>query len=104
MYVSRLTFHTLPGRTQEAEDKLGMLRKWVEEAGGVNPRVMRNHFGSLGAPDLVFEQEVDDPGILEEQIKKVTANASFQEWSEEVSALLEQPSKRELYTIRNGSR
>ena len=103
MYISRLTFHTLPGKTQEAEDKLATLRKWVKEAGGVNPRVMRTHYGSSGAPDLVFEQEVSDPAILEEQIQQVTNNAHFQEWTQQMSLLLEQPSKRELYTIRNSS-
>ncbi len=103
MYVSRLTFHTLPGKTQEAEDKLATLRHWVEEAGGINPRVMRTHYGSLGAPDLVFEQEVADPGSLEEQIQKVTSNSSFQEWTQQMSSLLEQPSKRELYMVRNGA-
>lgn len=103
MYLSRLTFHTLPGKTQEAEDKLETLRRWVEQAGGVNPRVMRTHYGSLGAPDLVFEQEVADPGLLEQQIMKVTSNNSFQEWTHDMSLLLEQPSKRELYMIRNGA-
>jgi hypothetical protein len=47
------------------------LRDWVAEAGGLNPRVMRTHYGSLGAPDLVFEQEVANPDALEHQIKKV---------------------------------
>jgi hypothetical protein len=103
MYVSRLTFHTLPGKTQETEERLAMLRHWVEEVGGLNPRVMRTHYGSSGAPDLVFEQEVADPGVLEQQITKVTNNASFQEWAQQVSLLLEQPSKRELYMIRNGA-
>lgn len=103
MYVSRLTFHTLPGKTQEAERKLATLRQWVQEAGGVNPRIMRTHFGSSGAPDLVFEQEVADPAVLEEQIQTVTNNTRFQEWTQQMSSLLEQPSKRELYTIRNGS-
>jgi hypothetical protein len=102
MYVSRLTFHTLPGKTQEAESKLMTLRGWVEAAGGVNPRIMRTHFGSSGAPDLVFEQEVTDPAILEEQIHKVTSNPQFQEWTQDMSSLLEQPSKRELYTICDG--
>jgi hypothetical protein len=37
---------------------------------------MRTHFGSLGAPDLVFEQEVQNPNVLEQQIKKVTEKAS----------------------------
>ena len=93
----------MAGKTQEAEEKLATLRNWVVEAGGLNPRVMRTHYGSSGAPDLVFEQEVEDPAILEEQIQKVTNNTHFQEWTQQMSALLEQPSKRELYAIRNGS-
>jgi hypothetical protein len=60
---------------------------------------MRTHFGSLGAPDLIFEQEVADPGTLESQIKKVTDNREFQQWAKQVSTLLEQSSKRELYQI-----
>jgi hypothetical protein len=39
---------------------------------------MRTHFGSLGAPDLVFEQEVQNPNVLEQQIKKVTEKTEFQ--------------------------
>ncbi len=105
MYLSRLTFHTLPGKTHEAEDKLMALLDWVENAGGLRPRVMRTHFGSLGAPDLIFEQEVEDPGTLESQIKKVTENREFQQWAKQVSGLLEQSSKRELYQITSrGSR
>jgi hypothetical protein len=104
MYVSRLTFHTLPGKTEEMEQRLLTLLDWVEQAGGSRPRVMRTHYGSLGAPDLVFEQEVSDPGALEAQIKKVTANREFQLWAKEVSGLLEQSSKRELYCVaRSGS-
>lgn len=99
MFVSRLTFHTLPGKTEEMEHRLMTLLEWVEQAGGSRPRVMRTHYGSLGAPDLVFEQEVSDPGALESQIKKVTANKEFQQWAREVSGLLEQSSKRELYLI-----
>jgi hypothetical protein len=102
MYVSRLTFHTLPGKTHEVEKRLMTLLHWVEEAGGERPRVMRTHYGSLGAPDLVFEQEVTDPGSLEQQIKKVTANKEFQDWSRQVSGLLEQSSKRELLQISGG--
>ena len=99
MYVSRLTFHTLPGKTQEVEERLITLRDWVAEAGGLSPRVMRTHYGSLGAPDLVFEQEVANPDALEQQIKKVTENIRFQEWARHVAGLLEQSSKRELYQI-----
>ena len=99
MYVSRLTFHTLPGKTQEVEEKLITLREWVAEAGGLSPRVMRTHYGSAGAPDLVFEQEVANPDALENQIKRVTDNVRFQEWALQVAGLLEQSSKRELYQI-----
>jgi hypothetical protein len=105
MYVSRLTFHTLPGKTQEVEEKLMTLHEWVAHAGGLNPRVMRTHYGSLGAPDLVFEQEVTDSTDLEQQIKKVTENREFQQWSQQVARLLAQSSKRELYQINHsGSR
>ena len=104
MYLSRLTFHTLPGKTHEVEERLMMLRQWVEQAGGANPRVMRTHFGSSGAPDLVFEQEVTDPGTLEIQIKEVAGKGDFQQWAREVSGLLAQPSKRELYTVSDVAR
>jgi hypothetical protein len=99
MYLSRLTFHTLPGKTQEVEEKLRTLLGWVENAGGLGPRVMRTHYGSLGAPDLVFEQEVRDPTTLESQIKEVTGNKDFQAWTREISGLLQQSSKRELYDV-----
>ena len=99
MYISRLTFHTLPGKTQEVEEKLITLRDWVAEAGGLSPRVMRTHYGSLGAPDLVFEQEVENPDALKQPIKRVTKNIRFQEWARQVAGLLEQSSKRELYQI-----
>ena len=48
---------------------------------------------------MVFEQEVSDPGALELEIKKVTDNKDFQQWTQEVAKLLEQSSKRELYQI-----
>ena len=62
MFLSRLTFHTLPGKTEAVESKLLTLARWVDQAGGVKPRIMRTHYSSLGAPDLLFEQEVQDPG------------------------------------------
>ncbi|HWO42260.1 MAG TPA: hypothetical protein VNO43_10705 [Candidatus Eisenbacteria bacterium] len=101
MYVSRITFHTQPGKTQAVEDQLGALVRWVKEAGGMRPRILRTHYGSPGAPDLVFEQEVTDPSALEDQIKKVTENGEFQHWAQQVSDLLEHSAKRELYCIRN---
>jgi len=105
MYLSRVTCHTLPGKIHGAEQNLMTLLNWVENAGGVGPRVMRIHFGSLGALDLIFEQEIEDPATLELQIKQVTENREFQQWAKQVSALLEQFPKRELYQInRSASR
>jgi hypothetical protein len=99
VYLSRLAFHTLPGKTEAVESKLLTLAQWVSQAGGRNPRIMRTHYSSLGAPDLLFEQEVQDPAALEQQIKTVTEKKEFQEWSHQVAALLEQSSKRELFKI-----
>lgn len=104
MFLSRLSFHTLPGKTDEVEDKLMTLLQWVEEAGGRNARVMRTHFGSIGAPDLLFEQEVTDLESLERQIQNVTARNDFHLWSQQVSGLLQQASKRELFRIIAPSR
>ncbi|HEY7493238.1 MAG TPA: hypothetical protein VIH59_19260 [Candidatus Tectomicrobia bacterium] len=99
MYVSRLTFHTHPGKTNEVEQKLQTLMTIVGEAGGQHPRVLRNHFASLGAPDVVFEQEAQDLDTLEAQIKQVTAREDFQRWSTHMSELLAQSPKREVYLV-----
>jgi hypothetical protein len=99
MYVSRLAFATLPGRTHEAEEKLKQLRDLVAGAGGRRPRVLRAHFGSLGAPDLLFEEEVPDLAALEREIGDVTARDEFQRLSREISALLVHSSKREVYQV-----
>jgi hypothetical protein len=97
MYVSRLTFHTLPGKTHEVEQALQKLMALVGQVGGERPRILRNHFASLGAPDVVFEQEAPDLEALETQISQVTARAEFQQWSQQMSALLAQSPKREVY-------
>ncbi len=99
MYVSRLAFATLPGRTREAEEKLKQLRDLVAGAGGRRPRVLRAHFGSLGAPDLLFEEEVPDLAALEREVSDVTAREEFQRLSREISALLVHSSKREVYQV-----
>ena len=99
MYLSRLAFYTIPGRTGEVEQALGRLRGLVEAAGGGRPRVLRTHYASLGAPDLVFEQEAADLAALEGQMARVTETAEFQTWSREVSAMLIQSPKREIYTV-----
>ncbi len=99
MYVSRLAFHTQPGRTGEVEGALRHLRDLVEAAGGRRPRILRTHYASLGAPDLIFDQEADDLAVLEGQIGQVTENADFHAWTRQVSALLAQSPKREVYTL-----
>jgi hypothetical protein len=99
MYVSRLSFATRPGHTHEVEEKLKELREMVAGAGGQRPRVLRGHFGSLGAPDLVFEQEAPDLGALEQEIAAVTDDARFQALSREISSLLAATPKREVYRI-----
>lgn len=99
MYVSRLTFATMPGRTHDAEEKLKQLRDLVAQAGGQRPRVLRAHFASLGAPDLIFEQDAPDLATLEREISAVTGSAQFRALSGEISGLLAQTSKREIYQI-----
>lgn len=99
MYVSRLTFHTHPGMTHQVEQELTALVHMVRLAGGGRPRVLRNHFASLGAPDVVFEQEAPDLETLETQIKQVTDRQEFQQWSKHMSGLLAESPKREVYLL-----
>ena len=98
---STIVSAALPSSKSQAtvNGALKVAATWVENAGGVNARIMRTHYGSLGAPDLIFEQQVKDPGTLETQIKTVTDNRGFEPWASQVSALLEQSSKRALYEI-----
>jgi hypothetical protein len=99
MFISRLTFHTQPGKTADVEQELQKLMAMVSTAGGMRPRVLRNHFASLGAPDVVFEQESPSLETLETQIKRVTESKEFQRWTEHMSGLLAQSPKREIYLV-----
>jgi len=99
MYISRLTFHTIPGRTGEAESALRKLQEMVARAGGPKPRILHTHFASLGAPDIVFEQEVEDLAGFETQLRKFIDDKAFQGWSKKMSTLLRESPKRELYLI-----
>ena len=98
-YVSRLLFHAAPGRTSSVEERLRDLAEMVHAAGGKRPRVLRTHYASAGAPDVVFEQDVDALNDLEQEITAVTAQPAFETWSNEVSALLTQSPKREVLII-----
>jgi hypothetical protein len=99
MYVSRLSFTTLPGHTHQVEDRLRRLRDLVASAGGTHVRVLRSHFASLGAPDLIFEQDVPDLATLEQEIGDVVTKTAFQELSREISELLAGTPKREVYEV-----
>jgi hypothetical protein len=102
MYVSRMPFHVLPGKTTEVEQRLRTLKRMIDEAGGQRTRILRAHFASDGAPDVVLEQEAEDLGVLESQIKTVTSRQEFQDWSREMSSRLVRPPKREAYLINGG--
>jgi hypothetical protein len=98
MYVSRLNFYTIPGKSGAVEQQLKDLRTIVGRQGAAT-RILRTHFASLGAPDVVFEQEASDISTLEEQIAKVTESSEFQNWSSQMSMLLMQSPKREVYLV-----
>ena len=100
MYVSRLVFHALPGKTSELETALRELQSMVTASGGSRPRVLRTHFASLGAPDVVFEEEVADLNKLESEMNSVISKAEFQQWSDKVSGLLAESPKREIYEMK----
>jgi quinol monooxygenase YgiN len=99
MYISRLAFHTVPGKTHEVEQHLLQLREMVRKAGGTHPRVSRAHFASLGAPDIVFEQDVPDLATLEAQLQDVTKSMEFHRWTQQMTGLLTQSPKREIYQL-----
>ncbi|MPZ77213.1 MAG: hypothetical protein GEU77_11890 [Deltaproteobacteria bacterium] len=99
MYVSRLMFLTLPGKTGELEKELKTLREIVTEAGAENPRILHTHFASPDAPNVIFTQDASDLKNLEDQIRKVTSEPSFQQWSKKVSPLLRQSPNREVYLV-----
>jgi hypothetical protein len=99
-YLSRLSFHTVPGKTGEVEHALRHLQALVTQAGGTAPRILHAHFASLGAPDVIFEQEAPDLATLEAQISRLTEKAEFQQWTRTMAGLLLQSPKREIYLIR----
>ena len=99
MYISRLLFHTIPGKTGEVEKELKRLQAMVHAAGGSSTRVLHTHFASLGAADAVFEQEAPDLQTLEQQIRQLTGSQDFQNWSTRMSSLLSQSPKREVYIV-----
>ena len=98
MYISRLSFYTRPGHTEEVAQRLDQLAQMIG-AGGRSARVLRMTFGSLGSPDLQFEQEIDSLADLERGMEGVTSKEEFQRWSAGMSELLLQTPKREVLTL-----
>ncbi len=99
MYISRLSFHTLPGKTDIVERELHKLVKLTAASGVKNCKILRTHFASLGAADVVFEQEAQDLSGLEGQLRKVTESPIFQKWTKQMSKNLSQSPKREVYLV-----
>ena len=99
MYASSLMFHTMPGKTGELEKALQALRKLVQDAGGQNVRILHTHLASPEAANVVFVQDAPDLATLEQQIHRITADASFQRWTKTVSPLLRQSPNREIYRV-----
>jgi hypothetical protein len=99
MYASSLMFHTVPGKTGELESELQALLKLVQEAGGKNARILHTHFASPDAANVVFVQDAPDLATLEEQIRRVTSDQKFQEWTKKVAPLLRQSPNREIYLV-----
>ena len=85
MYVSRLSFYTRPGHTEEVARKLQELADMIVATGLSRPRVLRVSMASPGAPDLQFEQEVATLADLERGMHGVTDKDAFHRWSAAVS-------------------
>ena len=101
MYVSRLSFSTIPGKGHQAGDELQKLAGMIQNMTGSRPRVLRTHFGSLGEADFELEQEVESLSQLEQGLHTVSANPDFRAWSEGFSAMLLRSPKREILEILN---
>ena len=99
MYVSRLSFYTRPGHTEEVAQRLRQLADMIAGSGAARPRILRMSFGSLGSPDLQLEQEISSLADLERGIENVTDREEFQRWSAGMSDLLLQTPKREILTL-----
>ena len=99
MYVSRLSFSTMPGKGHVACDELQKLVRIISSNTGATPRVLRTHFGSLGEADLQIEQDVSTMDELESQLRTVTGNPEFRAWSDGFSKLLQRSPKREILEV-----
>jgi len=99
MYVSRLSFCTIPGKGPKVAAELEKLVEFIAKDTGARPRVLRTHFASSGEADFQLEQEVGSLNDLEHQLHKVTDDDEFRRWSEGFSQLLCRSPKREVFEI-----
>ena len=99
MYLSRLSFCTLPGKTHEAAQSLNTLIGLIADGSANRPRVLRASLVSPGGCDLQVEQEVDSLAALESDIQRVAGKPEFQSWSRSFSPLLQGSPKREILEI-----
>jgi hypothetical protein len=101
MYISRLSFYTHPGHTEDVAQQLRHLADLVVASGLPRPRVLRVSMASPGAPDLQFEEEFGALADLERSMHQVMEAADFRQWSERTSSFLLQPPKREILTVES---
>jgi hypothetical protein len=99
MYVSRLSFSTVPGKGHQAGEELHKLAGMITNITGARPRVLRTHFGSLGEADFQLEQDIGSLGDLEKGLHDVSANPDFRAWSEGFSSLLLRSPQREVLEV-----
>jgi hypothetical protein len=99
MYISRMSFHTRPGHTEDVAQRLKHLEDLIAERGLQRPRVLRVSMASPGAPDLQFEEEFEGLAALEQGVQRVVDNDEFRRWSRETSDFLLQSPKREILKI-----
>ncbi|HEX6512053.1 MAG TPA: hypothetical protein VF157_07140 [Chloroflexota bacterium] len=99
MYISRLSFSTLPGKGPQVAEELKKLVEFIKKDAGARPRVLRTHFASTGEADFQLEQEVQSLSELEHQVHEVTDDQEFRRWSEGFSQLLRRSPQREVFEI-----
>ena len=99
MYVSRLSFSTIPGKGPQVAEELKKLAGLIEKDTGAKARVLRTHFASTGEADFQLEQDIGSLAELEKQVHKVTDDSEFRRFSEGFSQMLRRSPQREIFEI-----
>ena len=98
MYVSRLSFHTRPGHTEEVARRLRNLAHMVVATGSVARGCCLKGLARFLRPAVRAGVCVAD-GTWSTACSEWWLNRELQQWSRETSELLLQPPKREILTI-----